>query len=140
MTAGLPYVRPGFWMKDILNPIVVRFGLAPILTITGRRSGQPRSIPIGGPFTHAGARYLVSGRGSTHWVRNLRAACCGELRIHGRTERFHAVEVTGREHDDVLTAYRQALGRSVDPYFRRIPDPADHPIFRMEPMGAGAEA
>lgn len=120
-------------MKDVLNPIVLRLGLAPVLTVAGRRSGQLRSIPIGGPFTYEGVRYLVSGRGSTHWVRNLRAACCGELRTHGHTERFRAVEVTGRERDAVVAAYRRAMGRSVDAYFRRIPDVADHPVFRMEP-------
>jgi deazaflavin-dependent oxidoreductase (nitroreductase family) len=140
MQRASPYVRPGFWMKDILNPIVIRLGLAPILTVPGRRSGQPRSIPIGAPFTYQGVRYLVSGRGGTHWVRNLRAAGWGELRVHGRTERFRAVEVTGPRRDAVIAAYREALGHSVDRLFARIPDPSDHPVFRIEPIEVGTAA
>lgn len=27
---------------------------------------------------------------------------------------------------------RERLGRSVKGYFERIPDPADHPVFRIE--------
>jgi len=127
-----PYVRPAPWMKGIVNPIIIRFGLAPILTVPGRRSGQRRSVPIGGPFVYNTDRYLVSGRGSTHWARNLRAAGRGELRTHGVTETFYAVEVTGREREVVIGAYRQKLGRSVARLFSRIPDEADHPVFRME--------
>jgi deazaflavin-dependent oxidoreductase (nitroreductase family) len=138
MHRSMPYVRPGFWLKDVFSPVITRLGLTPVLTTLGRRSGQPHSIPIGGPFTFEGRRYLVSGRGSTHWARNLRAAGWGELRLHGRTERFRAVEVAGDEHDAVVTAYRESLGHSVDAYFARIPDPADHPVFRMEPMEAGS--
>jgi len=29
-------------------------------------------------------------------------------------------------------AYRERLGRAVKGYFERIPDPADHPVFRIE--------
>ncbi|HEX7473103.1 MAG TPA: nitroreductase/quinone reductase family protein [Candidatus Limnocylindrales bacterium] len=115
-----------------MNPLMIRFGLSPILTVPGRHSGQRRSVPIGGPFLYNGDRYLVSGRGSTHWARNLRAAGRGELRTHGVTETFYVVEVTGAEHEAVIGAYRRALGRSVARYFSSIPAQADHHVFRME--------
>lgn len=140
MHRTLPYVRPGFWLKDVFSPVVARLGLTPVLTVRGRRSGQSRSLPIGEPFVHEGRRYLVSGRGTTHWVRNLRAAGWGELRFHGRTERFQATEIDGAERDAVVAAYRRSLGHSVDGYFAQIPDPADHPVFRMEPMETAAAA
>jgi len=78
----------------------------------------------------------VSGGGETHWVRNLRAASEGELR-RGRThEPFQAVEVYGDEHDRVVTAYREHTGWRAREFFTALPDPADHPVFRVEPQEA----
>ena len=131
-----PYVRPGFVLAHVVNPIVKRAGVTITLTVRGRRTGELRTTPLGRPFEHAGARYLVSGRGETHWARNLRAAGRGELRIHGVTEGFRAVEIVGAEHDAIVAAYREKVGRSVDGYFKRVPDPADHPVFRIEPLEA----
>jgi hypothetical protein len=78
-------------------------------------------------------RYLVSGRGDTHWARNLRAAGEGQLRRGRQTERFRAVELVGDERARIVEAYRAKLGHSVDGYWAQIPDPADHPVFRIDP-------
>ena len=64
------YVSPGFFMAHVVNPILKIIG-APTLTVRGRRSGSPITIPLN-PFEYQGARYLVGGGGETHWVRNLR--------------------------------------------------------------------
>lgn len=131
-TEALPVIRSPRWMIDLVNPVVLRVGLFPALTVNGRRTGMPHTVPIGGPFEFEGARYLVSGRGNTSWARNLRAAGSGELRMHGRVESFRAVEVIGSQRERVIAAYRNALGRSVTAFFTRIPDPNDHPVFRIE--------
>lgn len=131
-TQAVPYIRSPRWMIDLVNPVVLRVGLFPALTVRGRRSGTPHTVPIGGPFEFEGARYLVSGRGNTAWARNLRAAGWGELRMHGRVEPFRAVEVIGSQRERVVAAYRKALGRSVSTFLARMPDTADHPVFRME--------
>ncbi len=128
------YIRPGFFMTHVVNPINRRLGISTMLIVRGRKSGETRVTPLGQPLEYAGARYLVSGRGQTQWVRNLRAAGRCELRIRGVTEGFRAVEILGPEHDAIVTAYREKLGRSVDGYFKQIPDPADHPVFRIEPV------
>ena len=101
------------------------------------------TVPMADPLEFQGRRYLVSGRGETHWVRNLRPARRGVFRMHGRTSPFRATEITGPDHDRVVHAYRSRLGQSVDPYCREIPDPAAHPVFRRladqateEPAGA----
>src|SRR3990172_4368149 len=104
-----PYIRPGFFMTNVVNPIVRRAGLAWTLTVPGRRSGVPHTTPMGRPFEFDGNRYLVSGRGQTQWARNLRAAGRGEFRFHGRREPFRAVEVDGMERDRVIEAYRLFL-------------------------------
>ena len=139
-TQRLPVIRSPRWMVDLVNPLVLRVGLFPALTVKGRRTGTPHTVPIGGPFAFEGARYLVSGRGNTSWARNLRAAGRGELRMHGRVEPFWAVEVIGAQRDRVVAAYRRALARSVQNFFAQIPDPGDHPVFRIEPAGADLNA
>ena len=60
----------------------------------------------------------------------------GVLRERGRTERFTAVEVPVAERPPVLDAYRAKAGRMVDTYWKRLPDPADHPTFRLDSAGS----
>ena len=129
-----PYVPSRFFMSRVVNPITLWLG-GPTLTVRGRRTGRPIRTPIPS-LAFEGARYLVSGGGETHWVRNRRAAGAGELR-HGRThEPFRAVEVCGDEHDRVVAAYREHMGWRAREFFTALPDPADHPVFRVEPLEA----
>jgi deazaflavin-dependent oxidoreductase (nitroreductase family) len=133
----IPYVQPGFVMAHLVNPIVARLGGTVVLTVRGRRSGKPITVPLGRPFVLNTVQYLVSGAGVTHWARNLRAVGQGELRLHGRRQPFRAVEIEpGTEHDRIVAAYRVAQGRTVATFFAQIPDPADHPVFRVEPIEA----
>ena len=90
-----PYIRPGFVMTHLANPIMRRLGIVQILAVRGRRSGKLLSVPLGKPLELGGVRYLVSGRGNTHWVRNLRAAGRAELRFHGSKEVFRAFDDDG---------------------------------------------
>ena len=130
------FIPSGFVMRHIVNPITVRLG-GPALVVRGRRSGRLITTPVP-PFEFEGARYLVGGRGETHWVRNLRAAGEGELRRGSRREPFRAVELTPDERDHVLSAYRERMGRRVRPLFDALPESSQHPVFRIEPL-AGTE-
>ena len=133
-TRPRPYVPSRFFMSRVVNPITRWLG-GPTLTVRGRRTGRPVRTPVP-TLEVGGARYLVSGGGETHWVRNLRAAGQGELR-NGRTrELFRAVEVGGDEHDRVVAAYREHMGWRAREFFAALPDPADHPVFRVEPQEA----
>jgi deazaflavin-dependent oxidoreductase (nitroreductase family) len=127
------YVRSGFVMAHLVNPIVQRLGGTLVLIVAGRQTGQPRTVPLGRPFEDAGIRYLVAGGGETQWVRNLRAAGSGRLRFKGVTTPFRAVEIEGPERDRIVAAYRAKQGRTVEGFFRELPEPADHPVFRVEP-------
>ncbi len=127
-----PYVPSGFVMTHVVNPITVRLA-GPTLTVRGRRSGRPITTPVP-PLAYEGARYLDSGGGETHWVRNLRAAGQGELRRGRIREAFRAIEVHGDEHDRVIAAYRERMGWRARNFFVALPDPADHPVFRIEPV------
>jgi deazaflavin-dependent oxidoreductase (nitroreductase family) len=129
----VPYLRPPLLVRKVFNPIVMRFGIggSQAVTVAGRRTGQPRTVPVI-PVVHEGATYLVSPRGETEWVRNLRAAGGCELGRHGRQRPMRATELPVAERPAVIAAYRSVAGRSVRSFFESLPDPADHPVFRVE--------
>jgi deazaflavin-dependent oxidoreductase (nitroreductase family) len=131
----MPYIKPPLFVRRVFNPIAIRFGIggAQALLVPGRRSGTPRRTAII-PVDHHGARYLVSPRGETEWVRNLRAAQgLGELQSQSGSRSFTAVELPVAERPAVIAAYRAVAGRAVASFFVRLPDPADHPVFRLDP-------
>jgi hypothetical protein len=133
--AGRPgrYVHHGAFMRRVFNPLRVLIGSQTVLYVRGRRSGKRLSVPMDPPFEWDGKGYLVSPLGDTHWARNLRAAGEGELRIRRRTEPFRAVELHGAERDAIVTAYANTITCGCQRYMRQLPDPADHPVFRIEP-------
>ena len=129
----MPYVRPPFFVRRVFNPIAMRFGISgtQALAVRGRRSGEIRRVPVI-PVDHDGARYLVSPRGETEWVRNLRKAGEGELHSKAGVARFRAVELPVAERPPVIAAYRAVAGRAVASFFTALPDAADHPVFRLD--------
>ena len=128
------YIRPGFLITRVANPILTHLGAFPALIVPGRRSGRLLTVPMDEPVDFGGRRYLVSGRGETHWVRNLRASGQAAFRAHSTTSAFRPIEVFGAEHEEVVGAYRRKLGHRVDAYFAEIPDVGGHPAFRMDPI------
>ena len=53
-------------------------GPSQVLTVPGRKSGQPRSTPMT-PFDHDGGLYTVAGYPGADWAANARAAGTGTL-------------------------------------------------------------
>jgi len=101
--------------------------------VTGRRIGLVRMRrERHGLCEAAGVYRLVSPHGEADWVRNLRAAGEGELQRRRTRERFAAREVAVAGRAAVIAAYRAVAGRTVEPCFRDLPDPADHPVFVVE--------
>lgn len=124
------YLKPGWLLRNVLNPIVVKLGQASELTVKGRKSGTPFTVAVS-PITVDGEFYLLAPRGETDWVRNLRVVGEGELNHKGETIKFTAVEITGDERARMVEEYQKQLGKMVANYFRLLPDPADHPTFRV---------
>lgn len=87
-----------------------------VLYVRGRTSGQWRSNPVN-VLTHDGRRYLVAPRGHTQWVRNLRVAGGGELRVGSKIERFTATELADEQKPDVLRAYLKRWKLEVGVFF-----------------------
>ena len=129
----MPYMRPPFFVRRIFNPIAMRLGISGTraLAVRGRRSGAVHRVPVI-PVDHGGARYLVSPRGETDWARNLRAAGEGELQSRRGVLAFRATELPVAERPPVIAAYRAVAGRAVKSFFDAMPDPADHPVFRLD--------
>ncbi len=129
----MPYVRPPLFVRRIFNPIAMRFEISGTrtLAVRGRRSGAVRRVPVI-PVDVEGARYLVSPRGETNWVRNLRAAGEGELQRKKGVQPFRATELPVAERPPIIAAYRSVAGRSVRSFFETMPNPADHPVFRLD--------
>lgn len=71
-------IRPPWWLKYVNKVMIAlnRTGLfndgPVVLTVTGRKSGKPRSTPIT-PFEVDGRRYVVGGLPGSDWVRNAQA-------------------------------------------------------------------
>jgi deazaflavin-dependent oxidoreductase (nitroreductase family) len=105
------------------------------LTVPGRRTGQERSIAIA-VLDHDGRRYLMSAFGDTEWSRNLRAAGHGRLDSRRGHEEFRATEVPVAERGPLIAAYLDKYRKlpTVEKTFAALPDPADHPTFRIEPV------
>jgi deazaflavin-dependent oxidoreductase (nitroreductase family) len=123
------YIQPGKFTRG-MNNWLAKVGGMTALAIPGRKSGEMRLTTVI-PVTVEGKQYLVSTRGDSDWVRNLRAAMRGELR-KGRKAQFTAVEVTGDEREHVVAAYRKKVGLEVNQYFDKLPDLNDHPTFRLQ--------
>jgi hypothetical protein len=127
-----PYVRPSAFLNRVLNPIAVALGLKTVLVVRGRKSGKMLKVPMDLPFEWNGTRYLVSPRGETHWARNLRVAGEADLRTRRGTEHLRVVEIDGAERDAVVTTYASTITCNCRRSMEMLPDPADHPVFRIE--------
>jgi len=118
------YLAPGRF-DHLANRIVgalTRRGLSVAgsrqLRVVGRSSGQVRTTVVN-LLEVEGHRYLIAPRGHTQWVRNLRAAGEGELRVGRRVEPFSAFELPDDEHKVVvIRAYLERwaweVGRLLD--------------------------
>ncbi len=143
------YKKPGWFTRNVFNRLVAlatRAGISVwgsrVLQVRGRKTGELRETPVN-LLTYEGGRYLVAPRGVTQWVRNLRAAPDGTLRLGRRTEPFRATELEDAEKVEVLRAYLRRWKMEVGVFFDGVdansPDEElrriapDHPVFRIGP-------
>jgi len=121
-----------WFIKNVMNPIFKLTGAFPIVSVRGRRSGKIYKTPIN-VLDQSGTLYLVSPRGETGWSRNLRTVGECSLKMKGSERRYRASEVPASERQPLIDAYLQRWGAQTRSQFEKLPDPADHPIFRLDP-------
>jgi deazaflavin-dependent oxidoreductase (nitroreductase family) len=104
-----------------------------VLYVRGRKSGEWRSTPVN-MLTFEGQRYLVAPRGHTQWVRNVRAAGGGELRVGRRVETFTATELPDDQKPELLRAYLRRWKFEVGMFFGGVgPDSPDEKLLEIAP-------
>ncbi|MDX6348258.1 MAG: hypothetical protein QOF84_3048 [Streptomyces sp.] len=128
------YLRPP-WAARVIGGRMARLfkpQVVSLLSVRGRTTGTWRSTPVA-VLTHGGQEYLLSAYGDTEWSRNLRASGTGRLTRRGRVDQFTAVEVGPDQLPALVDDYLRQFGElpSVARTFRALPDPADHPTFRI---------
>jgi deazaflavin-dependent oxidoreductase (nitroreductase family) len=134
------YQRPGWFTTNVFNRVVAGLtGLgvsvygSRVLEVKGRKSGEWRSTPVN-LLRYEGQDYLVSPRGQTQWVKNLRASGEGRLRVGRRTQAFTAVEVAEDEKPPLLRAYLKKWKFEVGAFFAGVgPDAPDDELQRIGP-------
>jgi deazaflavin-dependent oxidoreductase (nitroreductase family) len=126
------YLKPPWFIVKVFNRIAMATGISnsETLTVTKRGSGEPQHIPVV-TVEVGGTRYLVSTRGESQWVKNVRADPNVTLTNKSGAQRYVARETPAPQRQPILTAYQQKAGRAVHGYFRKLPDPADHPVFAL---------
>jgi deazaflavin-dependent oxidoreductase (nitroreductase family) len=141
------YEKPDWLTKHVFNPLVslvTNLGVSVrgsrILAVRGRKSGQIRTTPVN-PLEIGGKRYLVAPRGETEWVRNLRAARGGELRLGRQREPIGVEELPDDAKPPILREYLRRWKMETGKFFdgvtvespeselRRIAP--RHPVFRV---------
>ncbi len=119
------------WLvKHIINPIMLLTGSMPIVSVRGRRRGKLIRTPVNVVELN-GTRYLTSPRGETGWSRNLRVTGECWLKLNGREQHCRASEVPPAERGPIIAAYLSKYGRGTREQFEKLPDPVDHPTFRL---------
>jgi deazaflavin-dependent oxidoreductase (nitroreductase family) len=105
-------LKPPRWLKPMnkLYMFMLRLGLPVsgkegpvVLTVPGRKSGEPRSTPIT-PMYVDGKRYVVAGFPGADWEKNARAADTATLTSGRKSESVRMVELSA---DDARPLLRQ---------------------------------
>jgi deazaflavin-dependent oxidoreductase (nitroreductase family) len=134
------YRAPGWFTRKIFNPTVAfltRRGVSVlgsrVLAVRGRTSGEWRTTPVN-LLEYEGTRYLVAPRGEAQWVRNLRVAGTGQLRVGKKVEDFRARELGDDEKVPMLRAYLKRWKLEVGVFFEGVgPDSTDDELRTIAP-------
>jgi deazaflavin-dependent oxidoreductase (nitroreductase family) len=113
----------------------LRIGSQSLLTVTGRKSGHPRSTPIS-VATVDGERYIVAAFPDAAWVANVRAAGVATLTRGRGSDRVVLREVPTAERGPILRAFLEQVRGGARFFGPRTADEiaADaerYPVFRI---------
>jgi deazaflavin-dependent oxidoreductase (nitroreductase family) len=134
------YLRPSWFTQHVVNRLIrrlARMGASPKglreLAVVGRRSGERRTVAVN-LLELDGARYLIAPRGTTEWVRNIRVAGGGELRVGRQVESITVDELADEAKPVVLREYLRRWRSEVKVFFEGIDvDATDEQISGIAP-------
>jgi deazaflavin-dependent oxidoreductase (nitroreductase family) len=132
-------------MRDALFMTLLRAGVnmgtTSLLTVRGRKSGQPHTVPVI-PVEQDGERFLVASYGVVQWVHNLRAAGAATVTRGRHSETISVTELPAQQAAPILKQYLSQVP-TVRSYFDATPDsPLEafereaprHPVFQITTM------
>ena len=145
MTQSLHPPRGINLLNAIAKPLLaagIPMGFNGLLTVPGRKTGQPRTTPVA-IIEVDGRRWVWCPWGERHWVRNLRAAGRATIEVHRRSDEVAATELSATERigffRDVLRPLAEGMRGGM--WFIRtfdgvdLTDPvaaaADRPVFEL---------
>jgi deazaflavin-dependent oxidoreductase (nitroreductase family) len=140
MPEQVVYKKPDWFTMHVMNPVIKgfhRLGIKPAgsqtLAVRGRKSGEMRTTPVN-PFELDGTTYLLAPRGTTQWVRNLRAADGhGELRSGRKVRHFHATEVADADKLPLFRLYMDKWAWEVKGFLGIEADAPDEEVNQILP-------
>jgi|SRR6266852_4360778 len=118
----------------------VKIGTMSLLTVRGRKSGQPHTVLVL-LVEQDGERWLAAPYGAVQWVRNIRAAGTATLTRGRRSEAISVTELEASKAAPVLKQYLLLpVAAGVRSYFDVTKDSpleafereaARHPVFKI---------
>src|ERR1700737_3980178 len=104
-----------FVTKNLLK-LGISYNGSTLITVAGRKSGQPHSTPIS-LIEYNGQRFVQSPFGSVQWVRNLRAAGKATLSWGRRQETVTVRELSPEEAAPVIKSMLAKAPKMIQEYF-----------------------
>jgi len=128
------YLKPPARITKIFNKLARYSTLWDVhtLEVTRRNAVDPQRVPVI-PLEHDGSLFVVSTRGESEWVKNVRVAGKVRLGQKGQFETYATTEVPADGRADILAAYRKKAGRELTGYWKKVPGAADQPTFKLTP-------
>ena len=142
------YKEPGWFTRNVFNGVVravnatgVSVWGSRVLDVPGRTSGKHHRTPVN-LLDVEGQKYLVSPRGQTQWVRNVRANDGRLTLVLGwRVSRHIAAEVADADKTEILRRYLKRWKFEVGQFFDGVDATSSdeeiqavapkHPVFRL---------
>jgi hypothetical protein len=130
----MAYIKPSWFFARVFNRVVLATGAVKSqpMTVIRRASKLPQTIPMT-PIDVDGVKYLVSVRGETEWVKNLRVNPHVKLPESGVID-YVATEIPVAARRPIVRVYRAAASKTTNRLFRQLPGDADHPVFALTPL------
>ena len=138
------------WVITLLLRVGIRItilGPMMLLTVRGRKSGEPRTIPVD-LYERDGRHFLIATHGEGNWVYNLRMARKGMLSLGRHQQSFTATELASQGAGLLIKEFlgpllaspgirgnmlRQHLGVRADSSLDEFITVAEtHPVFELD--------
>jgi deazaflavin-dependent oxidoreductase (nitroreductase family) len=135
-------------LNRVAKPLLsagVPMGYNGLLTVRGRKTGQPRTTPLA-IIEVDDRRWVWSPWGEVHWVHNLRAAGRATIEVRRQEQEVQAVELDPAERARFFRETLAPLARSMrgGVTFIRLLDGVDlddpneigegRPVFELRPV------